>query len=184
MQSKPPDLSILVYHDQIEGIEITLAANNLYFNMKPKLTYVIKTYEDLSKAELYDLLQLRAAVFVVEQDCPYQDVDGKDQKALHLLGYADNVLVAYTRLFTPGSYFENTSVGRVVVAKNVRRFGYGKELMQKSIKTLEERYGNKMIEISAQEYLKNFYNELGFVQKGEGYLEDNIPHIRMFKTEF
>ena len=152
--------------------------------MKPKLIYVIKTYEELSKSELYDLLQLRAAVFVVEQDCPYQDVDGKDQKAFHLLGYADDILVAYTRLFTPGAYFENTSIGRVVVAKSVRRFGYGKQLMQQSIKKLEELYGNRTIEISAQEYLRKFYNELGFVQHGEGYLEDNIPHIRMFKTEF
>jgi len=152
--------------------------------MKPKLTYVIKTYEELNKTELYDLLQLRAAVFVVEQDCPYQDVDGKDQKALHLLGYSDGVLVAYTRLFDSGAYFENSSIGRVVVAQKVRRFGYGKELMQQSIKALVDHYGKKTIEISAQEYLRKFYNELGFLQKGEGYLEDNIPHIRMFKTEF
>lgn len=151
--------------------------------MKPKLTYVIKTYEELTKTELYALLQLRAEVFVVEQDCPYQDVDGKDQKALHVLGYADAVLVAYTRLFAPGAYFDNTSIGRVVVAKSVRRFGYGKELMQQSIRALEERCGKKTIEISAQEYLRKFYNELGFVQQGEGYLEDNIPHIRMFRTE-
>ncbi|HEA31483.1 MAG TPA: GNAT family N-acetyltransferase [Leeuwenhoekiella sp.] len=152
--------------------------------MKQKLSYSIKTYDELDKNELYDLLQLRAAVFVVEQDCPYQDVDGKDQKALHLLGYTGNKLVAYTRLFPIGSYFKNASIGRVVVAEKERKYGYGKELMQQSIKVIVDRYGKNTIEISAQEYLRKFYNELGFVQSGEGYLEDNIPHIRMFKTDF
>ncbi|WP_031426847.1 GNAT family N-acetyltransferase [Flavimarina sp. Hel_I_48] len=149
--------------------------------MEKNLTYTIKTYTELNKDELYAILRLRAEVFVVEQDCPYQDVDNKDQKAVHILGYKNESLVAYTRIFKPGGYFENASIGRVVVAKKERQYGYGKELMQQSINEVIKLYGNLIIEISAQEYLRKFYNELGFVQQGEGYLEDNIPHIRMFR---
>ena len=146
------------------------------------ISFSIKTYDQLTKDELYELLQLRAEVFVVEQDCPYQDVDGKDKKAVHVLGYKDEKLVAYTRIFKQGDYFENASIGRVVVSKAQRKFGYGYDLMNASIQAVEKYFRTNTIEISAQTYLKKFYNNLGFKEVGEGYLEDNIPHIKMIKN--
>lgn len=148
--------------------------------MENNISFELKTYDELEKHELYALLQLRAEVFVVEQDCPYQDVDGKDDKALHVLGYKDQELVAYTRIFKAGAYFNHTSIGRVVVKKEQRAYGYGKRLMQYSIAVASDK-DTLIIEISAQEYLRRFYNELGFKQVGSGYLEDNIPHIRMIR---
>ncbi|WP_166959871.1 GNAT family N-acetyltransferase [Yeosuana marina] len=141
----------------------------------------IKSFSELSTQELYDLLQLRSEVFVVEQDCVYQDVDGKDQKALHVLGTKDHKLVAYTRLFKPGDYFEEASIGRVVVAKNQRQFKYGYDIMKASIEAINTNYNETTIKISAQFYLKTFYNNLGFIEVGNTYLEDDIPHIAMFK---
>lgn len=141
----------------------------------------IKTFDELQTKELYDLLQLRSEVFVVEQDCVYQDIDGKDQKALHVLGYYQNQLVAYTRLFKPGDYFEYSSIGRVVVKESFRQFGFGKDIMKASIKVIEEGSNGKMIKISAQCYLKKFYNELGFIEEGDTYLEDGIPHMAMYR---
>ncbi|RXG17950.1 ElaA protein [Leeuwenhoekiella aestuarii] len=142
----------------------------------------ILSFEQLTIHTLYELLQLRAEVFVVEQNCPYQDVDGKDQKALHVLGYKEGSLVAYTRLFEPGAYFNNASIGRVLVKENQRQYGYGKVIMQASITHIETDLNTKTIELSAQTYLKKFYNELGFRAVGEGYLEDDIPHMRMIKS--
>ena len=147
-----------------------------------KMNIEILTFEEFSLQKLYEVLQLRAEVFVVEQNCPYQDVDGKDQKALHVLGYADGKLVAYTRLFKPGDYFERASIGRVIVKENYRKYGYGKDIMNASIKVLEDEFDTKEIELSAQVYLKKFYNDLGFIEFGESYLEDNIPHIRMLRN--
>jgi len=141
-----------------------------------------KTFQDLTTQELYDALQLRSEVFVVEQDCVYQDIDGKDQKALHVLGYKDNELVAYTRIFKPGDYFENASIGRVVVKKEARQFKYGYVIMEASIEAIAAHYNETAIKISAQTYLTKFYNNLGFKKVGEGYLEDGIPHISMVKN--
>lgn len=143
------------------------------------LEYRIKTYHDLTKDELYALLRLRSEVFVVEQDCVYQDMDGKDQKALHVLGYKKEQLIAYTRLFGPGDYFEHASIGRVVVKKEERQHKYGYGIMKVSIKAIDEHFNGKTIKISAQSYLKKFYNSLGFKEEGEGYLEDGIPHVAM-----
>ncbi len=142
----------------------------------------VKSYEKLSKSELYDLLQLRSEVFVVEQDCVYQDIDGKDQKALHVLGYKDSLLIAYTRIFQPGDYFEEASIGRVVVKKNERMHQYGYDIMNASIQAIEDHYNQSEIRISAQTYLKQFYNQLNFKEIGEEYLEDGIPHINMIKS--
>lgn len=139
----------------------------------------IKTFDALTKNELYRLLQLRAEVFVVEQDCAYQDVDGKDQKAYHLLCFDGEQLVGYTRIFRPGDYFERASIGRVVVRENARKHGLGKVIMQKSIEFVEQELKEKDIELSAQTYLKRFYRSLGFQPVGEPYLEDGIPHIKM-----
>lgn len=142
----------------------------------------LKAFNELSTAELYSLLQLRSKVFVVEQDCVYQDIDGKDQKALHVLGYHKGDLVAYTRIFKPGDYFEFASIGRVVVAKSKRDKQFGKLIMEASIKAIEDCFNLQKIKISAQVYLKNFYMDLGFNPVGKEYLEDNIPHITMLKT--
>jgi len=141
----------------------------------------VKSFEALTKHELYYLLQLRSEVFVVEQDCVYQDIDGKDEKALHVLGFKDEKLVAYTRIFKSGDYFEETSIGRVVVAKNKRQFKYGYDIMEASIKAIKNHFNETTIKISAQCYLKKFYTNLGFKAVGEAYLEDDIPHIAMVK---
>ncbi|MBO0321024.1 GNAT family N-acetyltransferase [Muricauda sp. CAU 1633] len=140
---------------------------------------VVKTFDELSTQELYQILRLRSEVFVVEQDCVYQDIDNKDQKALHVLGLKDGELVAYTRMFKPGDYFENASIGRVVVANNQRKYGYGKQIMEVSLAALAQRFPKTSIEISAQKYLLKFYTEMGFIAFGEEYLEDGIPHIQM-----
>jgi ElaA protein len=142
---------------------------------------IVKSFSELTIHKLYDLLQLRSEVFVVEQDCVYQDVDRKDQKALHVLGYKNEKLVAYTRIFKPGDYFNEASIGRVVVAKNERQFKYGYDIMTASIKAIKTRYKTNIIKISAQVYLKKFYNNLEFKEIGEEYLEDDIPHIAMIK---
>ena len=141
---------------------------------------VIKTFDELSTEELYQILRLRSEVFVVEQNCVYQDIDNKDQKALHVLGLKNGGLVAYTRMFRPGDYFENASIGRVVVPKKQRKYGYGKQIMQVSLAALAQRFPKTSIEISAQKYLLKFYTDLGFTAVGEEYLEDGIPHVRMF----
>lgn len=143
------------------------------------MNFTVKTYKELTKDELYGLLRLRSEVFVVEQDCVYQDIDNKDQKALHILGFKDGQLIAYTRLFKPGDYFEHASIGRVVVKENERHHKYGNQIMKVSIKAIKEHFKETTIKISAQCYLKKFYNNLGFKEIGEEYLEDGIPHIAM-----
>jgi len=146
------------------------------------LDILVKNFSELTIEELYGFLQLRSEIFVVEQDCVYQDLDGKDNKALHILGMRDGKVIAYTRVFKPGDYFELSSIGRVAVHKEYRKFGYGKVIMQASINAVEEIFKEQRIKLSAQTYLTKFYNELGFKVIGEGYLEDGIPHIQMVKN--
>lgn len=143
------------------------------------LTYSIKEFNQLSVKQLYEVLQLRSEVFVVEQNCVYQDLDGKDIKALHVLGYDEDELVAYTRLFKPGDYFKEASIGRVIVKANRRKYGYGYAIMNTSIDAVKHYYKTNNIRISAQCYLKQFYSNLNFVVEGSEYLEDGIPHINM-----
>ena len=142
----------------------------------------VKRFSELTIQELYDLLQLRSEVFVVEQDCVYQDIDGKDHKSLHVLGYKNDILVAYTRLFKPGDYFEEASIGRVVVKALERQHHYGYDIMKASIEAITSHFETSTIKISAQTYLKRFYNNLEFFEVGEEYLEDGIPHIGMLRT--
>ena len=143
------------------------------------MNFQIKTFEELNTTELYNILQLRSEVFVVEQDCVYQDVDFKDQKSLHVIGTKNDKIVAYTRIFKPGDYFDNASIGRVVVAASERTYGFGHDLMKASIKAVKTSFKVDEITISAQKYLKKFYESHNFIQVGEEYLEDGIPHIRM-----
>ena len=145
------------------------------------ISIFVKSFEELSKLELYKILRLRAEVFIVEQECVYQDVDDKDQKALHVILKKSEEIIGYTRLFWPGDYFKEASIGRVVISKKERHNNYGSELIKASILAISEKMKEKKIKISAQTYLKNFYNNLGFLESGKEYLEDGIPHIVMFK---
>ncbi len=145
------------------------------------IVFVAKTFKQLTTTELYEILQLRSQIFVVEQTCIYQDLDGKDLKAIHILGRKKGALVAYSRLFKADDYLEHASIGRVAVKEGERQHGYGLSLMKASIQEIEDRFHENTIVISAQTYLKKFYNALGFKEVGEGYLEDGIPHIKMLK---
>ncbi len=142
-------------------------------------TWHIKRFNELSTGELYQILQLRNEVFVVEQNCIYQDADTKDYIAYHLFQEKDHKIIAYARLFKSGDYFDKASIGRVVVQPDFRKQNLGKKLMQKAIQFLTETLNETFIEISAQTYLLKFYNDLGFKPTGAEYLEDGLPHIRM-----
>ncbi|MEZ7916927.1 MAG: GNAT family N-acetyltransferase [Polaribacter sp.] len=143
------------------------------------MNFTAKYFSELNTTELYEILQLRSEVFVVEQDCVYQDIDFKDQKSLHIIGYKNNKIVAYTRIFKPGDYFDNASIGRVLVVASERKYGFGHELMKASITAIKKHFKVTKITVSAQKYLKKFYETHLFTQIGEEYLEDGIPHIRM-----
>lgn len=144
------------------------------------ITFITKTFSELSNIELYLLLQLRSEVFVVEQNCPYQDMDDKDLKSFHVLGYSNGRLAACTRLVPAGvSYDLEPSIGRVVTHPSVRSLGYGKLLMEYSIVETKKRFKSSVILIGAQQYLDKFYQNLGFIPEGGMYLEDNIPHVTM-----
>ncbi len=145
------------------------------------MTTSIKTFKELSTEELHDLLQLRSEVFVVEQDCVYQDIDGKDGKALHILGYEGEKLVAYSRCFAPDIYFTEAAIGRVVVDAAFRDKGYGHKILDAAIDAILEKYNTSKIKLSAQTYLIDFYTSHGFIKTGKEYLEDGIPHIAMIK---
>ena len=146
------------------------------------LTWLTKPFDALTVPELYALLQLCSEVFVVEQTCPFQDIDGQDQAAHHLLGYADTgELAAYARLFDAGISYAQASIGRVVTSPRYRRFGLGRQLLQQAIMQCDTLFGAQPIKIGAQLYLQAFYESFGFVQQGEGYLEDGIPHIYMLR---
>ena len=141
----------------------------------------IKKFQELTVDETYNILKLRSEVFVVEQNCVYQDLDGKDDRAMHLFYKEENEMIAYTRIFQKGDYYqENPSIGRVVVSKKERGKEIGKSIMKESILYIKNNYNNKSIELSAQKYLDKFYKDLDFYSEGDDYLEDGIPHQRMF----
>ncbi|TAF96723.1 MAG: GNAT family N-acetyltransferase [Cytophagia bacterium] len=145
------------------------------------LSFKCVTFNQLTLKELYAILALRAEVFVVEQNCPFQDPDGQDLVAWHCLGTSESgQLLAYTRLFDKDVSFAGyASIGRVVTSPSARATGMGKQLMQVSIDYCQQLFGPMPIKIGAQTYLLRFYESLGFVSTGKTYLEDNIPHIKM-----
>lgn len=149
-----------------------------------QINYILKSFEDLSLEELYEILQIRQKVFVLEQDCSYLDCDGKDRYAYHLFGVnEDHKIVTYSRLLPPDiSYPGDASIGRVLSDKGLRGTGSGKRLMLESIKYCKQLFGEIPIRISGQCYLRGFYGSLGFIEVGEEYFEDNIPHIEMVLT--
>jgi len=143
------------------------------------IQWSIREFEELKPSELYAILQLRNEVFVVEQNCVFQDADDKDQHCRHLMGWLEGRLVAYTRLVPPGVSYTEPSIGRVITSPLVRGTGAGKELMIRSIDAVKTLYGNTPQRIGAQLYLKNFYSSFGFIVAGDVYLEDGIEHIEM-----
>jgi ElaA protein len=149
------------------------------------ITWYHKHFKELNTTELYQILQLRNEVFIVEQNCPFQDLDDKDFKCYHLMGFDIDTqkILAYTRIVPPNVSYEEASIGRVVTSHLARKGGIGKELMTKSIELLEELYGGVSIKIGAQLYLKKFYESFGFQQVEEVYLEDGIEHILMIRNE-
>jgi ElaA protein len=145
------------------------------------MTWTLKSFDELTAKELYNILQLRNEVFIVEQNCPYQDLDNKDLYAFHLMGMMENKLLAYSRLLAPGISYSESSIGRVVSSPAERKTGMGKKLMKESIVQIKNLFQTDIIRIGAQLYLKNFYESFGFIQEGDIYLEDNIPHIIMLR---
>lgn len=146
------------------------------------INWQCKFFTELTSIELYKIIQLRNEVFIVEQNCIYQDSDDKDLKAYHLMGWDNERLVAYTRLFEKGiSYPDAASIGRVVTSPAERRKNFGKQLMINSIEQVYDLFGNVPIKISAQLYLKRFYESFSFVQYSDVYMEDGIEHIAMIK---
>lgn len=141
-----------------------------------------KTFEALSTRELFDCLELRQAVFVVEQECPYPDIDAKDLKAWHLIGRINKKAVAYARLLGPGVSYPETSIGRVVVSIDARGLRLGRILMEHALTEMQTLFPDQAIQIGAQERLRDFYVSLGFKQISEMYLEDDIPHIDMLRA--
>ncbi len=143
------------------------------------INWQYKPFNQLSLQELYSILQLRSEVFVVEQQCAYPDLDGKDQQCFHLCGWENNTLVAYARILPPGLSYAEASIGRVVSNPQYRKTGAGRSLMKMAIEKTFNQFGNVDIRIGAQKYLFNFYGSFGFTQCGPEYLEDGIPHVEM-----
>ena len=147
--------------------------------MTNKIKLIWQSFESLTKNQLYDILNLRQKVFIIEQDCFYEDIDYFDQKAHHLLVYCKKSLIGYARVFPPGIKYESSSIGRIVVDKKYRGESFGKKITQEAIIFLKDKFINFDVCISAQFRLVNFYENLGFETVGEVYLEDGIDHIKM-----
>ncbi len=148
------------------------------------INWMCKPFAELTVEELYTNLQLRTEVFVVEQNCVFQDMDNKDQQCHHLMGWSDHELVASARILRPGLAYEEPSIGRVVSNPKFRNTGAGRKLMEEAIRITTQLYGNQPIRIGAQLYLKIFYSSLGFEPQGDTYLEDGIPHIEMVRSTY
>ena len=140
---------------------------------------ICKHFNDLTAKELYEILRLRVDVFVVEQNCSYPEVDGKDLDAWHLWFEDEDGIAGYLRLLAPGVSFKEASIGRVIAKK--RRCGIGSKLMQAGIEKIKEIYGNTDIRIEAQVYAREFYEKAGFVKVSEEFLDDGIPHLEMLR---
>ncbi|MDR4894593.1 MULTISPECIES: GNAT family N-acetyltransferase [unclassified Chryseobacterium] len=144
-----------------------------------EIEYFVKSFEELTTTELYQILKLRNEIFIVEQNCAYQDIDDKDLKCYSLMCMVDEKLAGYTRIVPKGLSYEDASIGRVVIGSDFRGVGLGKQLIKNSIRACKEVFGESKIRISAQLYLLKFYNSLGFREIGNPYDEDGIPHIEM-----
>lgn len=142
-----------------------------------------KAFNELTVNELYAILQLRNQVFVVEQECPYLDIDGKDSQCQHLWATFDNKIAAYARIVPAGVNFEQAAIGRVISNPVFRGYGFGRELIQQAINYIEQTLGKQPIMLDAQTYLIKFYQSFGFNVVSEVYLEDNLPHVNMLRAD-
>jgi len=143
------------------------------------MEWKIKTFDQLTTLELYDILKAREEIFIVEQDCPYHDIDSNDHDAIHLFLEDKSHVVCYLRILGRGVRYHEVSIGRVITRPAYRRRGYGDELVQRAIHYVEDVMGERLIRISAQTYLEEFYGGLGFMRVSEVYLEDGIDHFEM-----
>ena len=138
---------------------------------------ITKTFDELTTAELYEIYKLRISVFVVEQNCPYQEIDDADKAAIHLWLQDENGIQAYARALPLGATFPEASIGRVIAVQ--RHCGLGSQIVSAAIRTIQEKFHTQTIKIEAQTYVKALYEKLGFVQISEQFLEDGIPHVMM-----
>ena len=143
------------------------------------MEFFIEEFNALTAKQLFEIYKLRSEVFIVEQNCAYQDIDDMDASAKHVMLFDKDVLAAYARILPPGISYKEPAIGRVVVKKTFRGKDLGKLLMQQCINQLQDTYTNSEIVISAQSYLLKFYSDLGFKAEGKEYLEDDIPHTKM-----
>lgn len=148
---------------------------------RTKLVWNLKSFEELTRDELYKIIRARLEVFVIEQNCSYLDTDNYDQKALHLWAEYEGEVMAYCRLFDVGIKYEETSIGRVLTTQKARGLNIGRELVGNAVQIIENVYKTSKIRISAQDYLLKFYSEFGFIATDKKYLEDNLPHTEMYR---
>ena len=146
------------------------------------MEFKVLRFEDLSLDQLYAILQLRSAIFVVEQDCVYQDLDGLDRDAIHVLGIKEDQLVAYARLLKPGAYYPEPAIGRIVTDPEKRGRSLGKQIVDATIQECRKQFLGENIKIMAQSYLIDFYKSFGFTVTSDEFLEDGIPHVEMLLT--
>lgn len=146
------------------------------------MNFLIKKFNELTIEELYAILRARCEVFVVEQNCAFQDLDNSDQDSYHVYSMENGNITSYLRILKKGASYNETSIGRVLVSKDSRGKGIARDILLKSIDFIKDELGEHKIRISAQEYLTEFYKSLGFEIASEMYLEDEIPHIEMFKS--
>lgn len=149
--------------------------------MGQELQWIVRSFDELSLTEWHDLLQLRINVFVVEQNCPYPELDGLDPACIHVAGIQDGKVIAVARIVPPGLTYPEVAIGRVATHSSMRGTGLGKWLMQKCLGAVEDKFGKVPVRISAQTYLLRFYLNLGFESTGKEYLEDDIPHTEMWR---
>lgn len=144
------------------------------------LNWQFKHFNDLTLIEFHDIVSLRIKVFVVEQNCPYQELDGKDKKCYHLLCRNEKgALVGTFRILPPGLSYQEASIGRVVIDNEYRGLKTGHKMMEEALNFIEKEFGSSNVRISGQKYLENFYEKHGFTTTGKEYLEDGIPHVEM-----
>ncbi len=149
--------------------------------MNAPLTWHLSSFDSLTPSQLYAILAIRSAVFVVEQNCAYQDMDGTDAQSMHLIAWNEQRVAAYLRIVPPSVKFAEPSIGRVLTALEYRRTGLGRELMRRGVEHLEVLYPHQVSRIGAQAHLQNFYAEFGFRTDSDIYLEDGIPHVEMVR---
>jgi ElaA protein len=147
------------------------------------IEWLVSPFDELSSRQVYDIMKLRQDVFIIEQDCIYEDLDGYDELAIHLCGYSQNKLLCYARFFRPGIKYAEASIGRIVVSPKMRGAGLGKVLVSKANAYCEQEFKTEAIRIEAQSHLQNFYTELGYTSVGEIYPVDGIDHIQMVRKK-